>query len=85
MSSKTLKELRALARSRGLKGYSKLSRNELERLLAASGSQKPEAPKKTVQARKKTPAPAKTKPARAETKTARAGGTKKPASSIKPA
>jgi len=94
MSSKTLKELRALARSQGLKGYSKLSRSELERLLATSGAQKPEAAKKTAQARKKIPAPARSKPAaayaaaqsaRAATKKARAGGAKKPASSVKPA
>ena len=32
MTTKTLTELRAQARARGLKGYSKISRRELERL-----------------------------------------------------
>lgn len=93
MAAKTLKELRTLARSRGLKGYSKLSRIELERLLAANGGQKPEAPKKTASSRKKNPAPVRSKPAAAyaaakparATETTRAGGRKKPASSVKPA
>lgn len=40
-SRKNLKELRALARSRGLRGYSRLSRDELERLLSRRGGEKP--------------------------------------------
>jgi hypothetical protein len=38
MENKTLKELRALAKARGLKGYSKLSKNELLERLAATPS-----------------------------------------------
>lgn len=37
MRKKTLKELRAAARTRGLRGYSKLPRTELEKLLSRSG------------------------------------------------
>ncbi|GAB4512193.1 MAG: hypothetical protein Tsb0026_15940 [Sulfuricaulis sp.] len=56
MPTKNLKELRALARSRGLQGYSKLSRSELEKFLSRDDGQKPvvmgktgkAAPKKTV-------------------------------------
>lgn len=51
MPTKNLKELRALARSRGLRGYSKLSRNELEKLLSRHSGQKPavaEKPTKTA-------------------------------------
>ena len=85
MTAKTLKELRALARSQGLKGYSKLSRHELEHLLAAKESPKPDAPKKTAQARKKITPPAKSKSVPAMAKSARAGGRKKPASPAEPA
>lgn len=55
MPAKNLKELRALARSRGLRGYSKMSRGELEKLLSRYVAHKPvlvgqstkAAPKKT--------------------------------------
>ncbi|HEY5682187.1 MAG TPA: hypothetical protein VIR61_00745 [Sulfuricaulis sp.] len=55
-SKKNLKELRTLARSRGLRGYSRLSRGELEKLLSRRGGEKPAgieqagrtAPNKTV-------------------------------------
>ncbi|MEK7207897.1 MAG: hypothetical protein AAB134_08460, partial [Pseudomonadota bacterium] len=43
MVTKTIAELRALAKSRGLKGYSKLSLAELQRMLAQP--EKPAAPK----------------------------------------
>ncbi|MEW6332048.1 MAG: hypothetical protein AB1560_11370 [Pseudomonadota bacterium] len=48
MPTKNLKELRALARSRGLRGYSKLSRAGLEKLLFSGGEQKPMGAKKTA-------------------------------------
>lgn len=48
MPTKNLKELRALARSRGLRGYSKLSRRELETLLSAGNGQKPAAVEKSA-------------------------------------
>ena len=41
MPTKNLKELRALARSHGLRGYSKLSHRELEKLLSSGAGQKP--------------------------------------------
>lgn len=50
MPTKTLKELRALARSRGLRGYSKLSRSELEKLLSRHDGQKPVVMEKTKKA-----------------------------------
>ncbi len=78
MTAKTLKELRALARSRGLRGYSKLSRGELERLLAGNAPRKAEAPKKT--APKKNSTAVKSKPARAPAKSARSTGKKQQAS-----
>ncbi|MCR4345641.1 MAG: hypothetical protein NUV55_00315 [Sulfuricaulis sp.] len=67
-SSKNLKELRALARSRGLRGYSKLSHSELEKLLSRPNGHKPvvagisvkAAPKKTksaVRAKSRSTAP----------------------------
>jgi hypothetical protein len=75
MANKTLKQLRALARSRGLKGYSKLTRDELERLLAgntAPGLKVADASGKTAAAKK---------PARATTRPA---GMKKPAAAPVP-
>jgi len=42
MAYKTVKDLRALAKFRGLKNYSKLTRDKLERLLAGSVHPKPE-------------------------------------------
>jgi len=68
MPAQTLKELRALARSRGLRGYSKLSRRELEKLLSTQGKPKepavkvvtaPATPKakKTAQKKPSTAAP----------------------------
>ena len=58
MPTKNLKELRILARSRGLRGYSKLTRDELEKLLSRHDGLKPvvtekagnAAPKKTKHA-----------------------------------
>lgn len=56
MLTKNLKELRALARSRGLRGYSKLSRRELAKLLSAGDGQKPAAAEKTGMAAPASPA-----------------------------
>ncbi|MEX2164890.1 MAG: hypothetical protein WD823_11685 [Sulfuricaulis sp.] len=42
MAYKTVKDLRALAKLRGLKNYSKLGRDKLERLLAGNAHPKPE-------------------------------------------
>ncbi|WP_096360279.1 DUF4912 domain-containing protein [Sulfuricaulis limicola] len=55
MPTKNLKELRALARSRGLRGYSKLSRRELEKLLSLGGMQTPAAAEKTAKPATTTP------------------------------
>jgi hypothetical protein len=80
MTTKTLTELRAQARARGLKGYSKLSRGELERLLGGNDSPKSIAakkPEKTPSA-KKTSA-TKSKTARAPAKPVLTRGKKKPA------
>jgi hypothetical protein len=80
MTTKTLTELRAQARARGLKGYSKLSRGELERLLGGNDSPKSAAakkPEKTPSA-KKTSA-TKSKAARAPAKPALIRGKMKPA------
>ena len=80
MTTKTLTELRALGHARGLKGYSKMSRRELERLLAGSDTQKPAAAKKPdkTTSTKKTSV-TKSKPARAPAKLALTPGKKKPA------
>jgi hypothetical protein len=56
MPTKNIKELRALARSRGLRGYSKLSRRELEKLLSSGDGQKPAAVEKTAKAAPASPA-----------------------------
>ena len=85
MASKTLKELRALARARGLQGFSKLTRDELERLLAKNGAPKlkaADAPKETVPGKK--PARAESKSSRIKPKTARPAGKKKTPTSNKP-
>lgn len=83
MTTKTLKELHALAKNLGIRGYSTLSRRELERQLATSDPQKPVAVK---QMKKTTPtkktAATKPKTARPTAKSARAGGNKKPAPSM---
>ncbi len=79
MKTKTLKELRALARNRGINGYSKLSRTALEHWLMVSGERKPDTEKisnKTPQ--KKKPVRVKTKSVRPSAKSTRAGHTKKP-------
>jgi len=55
MPTKNLKELRALARSRGLRGYSKLSRRELEKLLSAGDGQKPATVEKSAKAAPASP------------------------------
>lgn len=68
MPTTNLKELRALARSRGLRGYSKLSRNDLERLLSRRDSQKPAAAEKTGKAAPKKTAAAKPKSTATRTK-----------------
>ena len=80
MTTKTLTELRALARARGLKGYSKISRRGLDRLLAGNDSRKPataKKPEKTASA-KNTPA-TKSKAARTPAKSALTRGKKNPA------
>lgn len=80
MTSRTLTELRALARARGLKGYSKLSRSELERLLAGSATSKPAAAKKPGKtASTKNTSSTKSKAARTPAKSALARGKKQPA------
>jgi hypothetical protein len=79
MTTKTLTELRAQARARGLKGYSKISRRELERLLAASDSPKPAAAKKPEKTTStKNISATKSKAARAPAKSALTRGKKKP-------
>ena len=71
MPTKNIKELRALARSRGLRGYSKLSRRELEKLLSAGNGQKPAAVEKTAKASPASPvAKAKSKSASPRVKSA---------------
>ena len=55
MPTKNLKELRALARSRGLRGYSNLSRIELEQLLSRSDARKPTVVEKPAKASLKKP------------------------------
>lgn len=50
MPTKNLKELRTLARSRSLRGYSKLSRRELEKLLSRHDGHKPVVAEKTAKA-----------------------------------
>jgi len=85
MADKTLKELRALARARGLKGYSKLTRDELERRLAGNAAPKmkvADAPKETAPAKK--PASAESQSSRTKSKTARPTGKKKTAPAMKP-
>jgi hypothetical protein len=85
MTTKTLTELRAQARARGLKGYSKTSRGELERLLAGNNSPKSAAAKKPENApsAKKTSA-TKSKTARAPAKSALTRGKMKPAATRAP-
>lgn len=73
MVSKTITELRTLAKSRGLKGYSKLSLAELQRMLAQP--EKPSAPK----AKKSKPAVKKKTAAKPAVRSARRAPTKKPA------
>ena len=80
MTTKTLTELRALARARGLKGYSKISRRELERLLTGSDSSKPAAAKKPEKTTPtKNTSATKSKAARTPAKPALTRGKKKPA------
>ena len=80
MTTKTLTELRAQARARGLKGYSKISRRELERLLTASDSRKPAAAKKPEKTTPtKNTSVTKSKAARTPAKPALTRGKKKPA------
>jgi hypothetical protein len=80
MTTKTLTELRTQARARGIKGYSKISRSELERLLTGSDSRKPPAaakkPEKPSSA--KNISATKSKAARAPAKSALTRGKKKP-------
>jgi hypothetical protein len=73
MPTKNLKELRALARSRGLRGYSKLSRRELEKLLSRHDGQKPAVTEKSKKAApKQTVAQAKTESTKFPAKSAAA-------------
>jgi hypothetical protein len=79
VKTKTLKELRTLARNRGVKGYSKLSRTTLEHRLALVGERKPDAGKVAPKTRKKKkPTLAKTKSAQPRVKSTRSGRAKKP-------
>lgn len=72
-SRKNLKELRALARSRGLRGYSGLPRDELEKLLSRRGRKTPVVVEKTARTPpKKTNTTPGTK-AKTTTKSARPG------------
>jgi hypothetical protein len=50
MPTKTFTELRALARARGLKGFSKLSRDELEKRLSAKSGKRPATADKSLKA-----------------------------------
>ncbi len=73
VSRKNLKELRALARSRGLRGYSRLSRGELEKLLSRRGGEMPAvtvktAPKKSAATARTTGSKTVPKPARSRAK-----------------
>ncbi len=80
MTTKTLTELRAQARARGLKGFSKISRRELERLLAGSDSRTPAAAKKPEKTTStKNTSATKSKAARTPAKPALTRGKKKPA------
>jgi hypothetical protein len=80
MTTKTLTELRAQARARGLKGFSKISRRELEHLLTGSGSRKPAAAKKPEKTTTtKRISATKSKAARAPAKSTLTLGKKKPA------
>ena len=78
MPTRTLTELRALARTRGLKGYTQLSPGELEKRLSADGGKKSAAPKKAIKAApKKVSAKAKPKSGPSPAKSARTPGKKK--------
>src|SRR3989304_4670668 len=83
MPIRTLTELRALARTRGLKGYTQLSPGELEKRLSADGGKKSAAPKKAIKtapkkvAPKKFSAKANPKPGPPPAKPARPPGKKK--------
>ena len=81
MATKTLKELRAAAKARGIKGYSTMSRGALELRLAGADKPKAAPAKSAKKSPEKTkPAQVKTKPARPAAKSARtAGGIKPPA------
>lgn len=65
MATRTLASLRALARSRGIKGYSRLKRDELERRLAGAAEPRPPKPEKPKKAAPDKPASTRavTKPA----------------------
>jgi hypothetical protein len=56
LKSKTLKELRALAKARSLKGYSKLTKEQLLRLLARPAPQSSTTTSRTKKARAQKPA-----------------------------
>lgn len=80
MPKKTLKELRAAARTRGLRGYSKLSRGELEKLLPLPKQLTKAVPEKSGKARGKTatgpdptasPSPVRVKKSRASSRRAK--------------
>ncbi|MBI3546156.1 MAG: hypothetical protein HY081_06135 [Gammaproteobacteria bacterium] len=76
MATKTLEELRTLARSQGMKNYSKLTRAELVQRLGKADNSKPAAKPAKPTARKKEPA-AKLKSASSVAKPARAKSKKK--------
>jgi hypothetical protein len=90
MPRKTLKELHARARSLGLRGYSKLRRAELEKILARQTASRPAVAEKTAKADPKKPmravrAAAKSavpKPAAARTKKKRPAPTVRPAAPV---
>src|SRR5512135_762216 len=85
MAGKTLKELRALAGARGLKGYSKLTRDELERRLAGNATPKmnvADAPRQTAPGKK--PVRAESPSSRTKSRTAHPAGKKKTPPAMKP-
>lgn len=86
MPTKNLKELRALARSRGLRGYSRLSRADLEKLLYSGSGQKPRVAEKTLKPATTAPAAkTKSKSALSRAKSAPVNITKKTRPDVAPA
>lgn len=78
MPTKTLKELRTLARAKGLRGYSQLSRRELEKFLSLNHGKNAAAPKKAkTAAPKKAASPIRREPVKSATKSPRIRAGKK--------